>query len=90
MIAGDAGIETGVVVSVAVDLGAVGAVPVTVAVLSTTAGVHVGLGQRVASPCRSSTRGASVVVGQSTAPTSGSSTTIPVSVTLPVLVTTKV
>jgi hypothetical protein len=34
--------------------------------------------------------GASVVAGQSTAPTSGSETAIPSSVTLPVLVTTNV
>ena len=33
--------------------------------------------------------GANVVTGQSTAPTNGSSTVIPVNVTLPVLVTTK-
>ena len=54
------------------------------------AGVHVGLGHRVASPCRSSTRpGASVVAGQVTgARPAGRTRRPPVSVTLPVLVTT--
>ena len=67
-----------------------GSVPVTVAVLSTTpaftsARVSVYVAVHVVdSP------GASVVTGQSTAPTNGSSTTMALKVTLPLLVTRNV
>ena len=76
-------------VSVAVTSVPLGSVPVTVAELSTTpastsAWVSVYVAVHVVDA-----PGASVVTGQETVPTFGSSTTTPVRVTLPVLVTMK-